>query len=154
MARYNKIFAALDGGATQEAVARRALSIAHDNNAEVLFGHVIDSVPYEANGIDFAALSEDGRQRIEEALEPYFTRARGDECIPSMELKVRAGRVSETLIETLVDPFNPDLVICGVRGLSTIKYAFVGSVSTHLIRNVKCDVLVVRPEVLDEFEQD
>lgn len=154
MARYNKIFAALDGGATQEAVARRALSIAHDNNADVLFGHVIDSVPYEANGIDFAALSEDGRQRIEEALEPYFTRARGDECIPSMELKVRAGRVSETLVETLIEPFNPDLVICGVRGLSTIKYAFVGSVSTHLIRNVKCDVLVVRPEVLDEFEQD
>lgn len=154
MARYNKIFAALDGGATQEAVARRALSIAHDNNAVVLFGHVIDSVPYEANGIDFAALSEDGRQRIEEALEAYFTRARGDECIPSMELKVRAGRVSETLIETLIEPFNPDLVICGVRGLSTIKYAFVGSVSTHLIRNVKCDVLVVRPEVLDEFEQD
>ena len=154
MARYNKIFAALDGGATQEAVARRALSIAHDNNADVLFGHVIDSVPYEANGIDFAALSEDGRQRIEEALEPYFTRARGDECIPSMDLKVRAGRVSETLIETLIEPFNPDLVICGVRGLSTIKYAFVGSVSTHLIRNAKCDVLVVRPEVLDEFEQD
>lgn len=154
MARYNKIFAALDGGATQEAVARRALSIAHDNNADVLFGHVIDSVPYEANGIDFAALSEDGRQRIEEALEPYFTRARADECIPSMELKVRAGRVSETLVETLIEPFNPDLVICGVRGLSTIKYAFVGSVSTHLIRNVRCDVLVVRPEVLDEFEQD
>lgn len=71
-----------------------------------------------------------------------------------MELKVRAGRVSETLVETLIDPFNPDLVICGVRGLSTIKYAFVGSVSTHLIRNVRCDVLVVRPEVLDEFEQD
>ena len=154
MARYNKIFAALDGGATQEAVARRALSIAHDNNADVLFGHVIDSVPYEANGIDFAALSEDGRQRSEEALEPYFTRARADECIPSMELKVRAGRVSETLVETLIEPFNPDLVICGVRGLSTIKYAFVGSVSTHLIRNVRCDVLVVRPEVLDEFEQD
>ena len=59
MARYNKIFAAIDGGSTQEAVVRRALSIAHDNNAEVMFGHVIDSVPYEANGIDFAALSDD-----------------------------------------------------------------------------------------------
>ena len=51
-------------------------------------------------------------------------------------------------------PLNPDLVICGVRGLSNIKYAFVGSVSTHLIRNVKCDVLVVRPETLDEHPQD
>jgi nucleotide-binding universal stress UspA family protein len=154
MARYNKIFAALDGGATQEAVVRRALSIAHDNNAEVLFGHIIDSVPYEANGIDFAALSEDGRQRIEASMERYFTRARKDECIPKIEVQVHAGRVAETLIETLIKPYNPDLVICGVRGLSNIKYAFVGSVSTSLIRNAECDVLVVRPETLEEHPQD
>ena len=150
MARYNRIFAALDGGATQEAVVRRALSIAHDNNAEVLFGHVIDSVPYEANGIDFGALIDDGRERIVEAIEPYLTRAQGDECIPSVDVQVRAGRVAETLVEALAEPFDPDLVICGVRGLSNIKYAFVGSVSTHLIRSVKCDVLVVRPESLDD----
>lgn len=148
MARYERIFAALDGGPTQEAVARRTLSIAHDNNAEVLFGHVIDSIPYEANAIDYAALNEDGLLRIEEALAPYFERARGDECIPAMDVRVRTGRVAETLIETFIDPFQPDLVICGVRGLSNIKYAFVGSVSTHLIRNVNCDVLVVRPEAL------
>ena len=154
MARYNKIFAALDGASTQEAVVRRAFSIAHDNNAEVLFGHVIDSVPYEANGIDFAALTEDGLKRIEEELAPYFTRARADECIPSVDVQVRAGRVTETLLESLIDPYNPDLVICGVRGLSNIKYAFVGSVSTQLIRNAKCDVLVVRPETLDEHPQD
>lgn len=154
MARYNKIFAALDGGSTQEAVARRALSIAHDNNAEVVFGHVIDSVPYEANGIDFAALISDGRERIEEALAKYLNRARKDECIPSVDVQVRAGRVAETLVEALIEPANPDLVICGVRGLSNIKYAFVGSVSTHLIRNSTCDVLVVRPETLDEYPQD
>lgn len=150
MARYNRIFAALDGGQTQEAVARRAFSIAHDNNADVLFGHVIDSIPYEANGIDFGALIEDGHKRIVEAIGPYLTRAQGDECIPSVDVQVRAGRVAETLVESLIDPFDPDLVICGVRGLSTIKYAFVGSVSTHLIRSVKCDVLVVRPESLDD----
>ena len=154
MARYNKIFAAIDGGSTQEAVVRRALSIAHENNAEVMFGHVIDSVPYEANGIDFAALSEDGRQRIEAAMEKYFTRARNDECIPSIDVQVLAGRVAETLVEALIKPYNPDLVICGVRGLSNIKYAFVGSVSTNLIRNVDCDVLVVRPETLEEHPQD
>ena len=149
MAKYNTIFAALDGAATQEAVARRALSIAHDNNANVIFGHVIDSIPYEANGIDFAALIDDGHNRIEEELKKYFTRARNDECIPSIDLQVRAGRVAETLIDSLIEPNNPDLVICGVRGLSNIKYAFVGSVSTHLIRNAKCDVLVVRPETLE-----
>lgn len=154
MARYNRIFAALDGSSTQQAVARRALSIAHDNNAEVVFGHVIDSVPYEANGIDFAALIEDGHKRIVESIGPLLDKAACDECIPSVEVRVRAGRVSDTLIESLIQPFDPDLVICGVRGLSNIKYAFVGSVSTHLIRNVTCDVLVVRPETLDEYPQD
>lgn len=153
MAKYNRIFAALDGGATQEAVARRALSIAHDNNAAVLFGHIIDSVPYEANGIDFAALSEDGRLRIEEELEAFLSRARSDDAIPSVDVEVRAGRVAETLIDALIKPYNPDLVICGVRGLSNIKYAFVGSVSTSLIRNVTCDVLVVRPETLEDHPQ-
>lgn len=154
MAKYNKIFAALDGAATQEAVVRRALSIAHDNNAEVVLGHVIDSVPYEANGIDFAALIDDGHDRIEEELKKYLTRARNDECIPSVDLQVRAGRVSECLMESLIEPLNPDLVICGVRGLSNFKYAFVGSVSTYLIRNAPCDVLVVRPETLEEHPQD
>ena len=154
MARYIRIFASLDGASTQYAVARRALSIAHDNNAEVVLGHVIDSVPYEANGIDFAALIDDGHDRIEEELKKYLTRARNDECIPSVDLQVRAGRVSETLMESLIEPINPDLVICGVRGLSSIKYAFVGSVSTHLIRNAPCDVLVVRPETLEEHPQD
>ena len=155
MARYARIFAALDGGPTQFAVARRTLSIAHDNNADVLFGHVIDSVPYEANGIDFGALCEDGRARIEEELAPLLKRASKDPEIPSVEVIVRAGRVNETLAEALIEPFKPELVICGVRGLSNIKYAFVGSVSTHLIRTMECDVLVVKPEALtDEFEYD
>ena len=39
MARYKKILAALDGGETRLAVARRALSLAHDNEADVLFVH-------------------------------------------------------------------------------------------------------------------
>ncbi|WP_417751972.1 universal stress protein [Senegalimassilia anaerobia] len=38
------------------------------------------------------------------------------------------------------------MVICGERGLSNIKYVFVGSVSTYLIRNVRCDVLVVKQD--------
>ena len=59
---------------------------------------------------------------------------------------MRAGRIADTLSESLIEPFNPDLVICGARGLSNIKYAFVGSVSTYLIRNVDCDVLVVKPQ--------
>ena len=105
---YARIFAALDGASTQEAVAQRAVTLAADNHAKLMFGHVIDSVPYEASGVDFEALCAEGKKH------------------------------------ELIEPFEPNLVVCGERGLSNIKYVFVGSVSTFLIRNLRCDVLVVK----------
>lgn len=154
MARYNRIFAALDGGDTQKAVARRALSIAHDNNAEVLFGHVIDGSLFETGGVRREQISKANEEAIEKDLEHQLNRARNDKCIPSVEVKVAVGQIAEALENDLAKPFNPDLVICGVRGLSSIKYAFVGSVSTHLIRHMNCDVLVVRPESIEDIDWD
>ena len=55
MAQYQRIFAALDGASTQKAVAQRAVALAADNGARLLFGHVVDSVPNEANGADYEA---------------------------------------------------------------------------------------------------
>ena len=153
MARYNKIFAALDDGGTRLAVARRALSIAHDNNAEVLFAHVINGSLLEQAGVNSNEVAQKSQQALEESLERQLTRARGDECIPVVKVKVEAGR-TEDVLDKLAKEFNPDLVICGVRGLSNIKYAFVGSVSTHLVRNMDCDVMVVRPEAIDDIDED
>ena len=152
MAKYNRIFAALDGGATQEAVARRTLSIAHDNHAEVLFGHVLDDTLLQTGGVGSDEIAAAKKDAIEKELQRYLARAAQDECVPSVEVKVAAGRVEEAIMDELIKPFNPDLVICGVRGLSSIKYAFVGSVSTHLVRHVECDVLVVRPEAIEQVD--
>ena len=126
---YARIFAALDGASTQEAVAQRAVTLAADNHAKLMFGHVIDSVPYEASGVDFEALCAEGKKRIEADLADVLAAARQNPDIPSVEVSVHA---------------EPNLVVCGERGLSNIKYVFVGSVSTFLIRNLRCDVLVVK----------
>lgn len=154
MAKYNRIFAALDGGDTQEAVARRTLSIAHDNHAEVLFGHVLDDTVLQTGGVGSAEIAAAKKDAIEKDLKRYLTRASQDECVPSVEVKVAAGRIEETMVDELIRPFDPDLVICGVRGLSNIKYAFVGSVSTYLVRHMPCDVLVVRPEAIEQVDDE
>ena len=154
MARYNRIFAALDGASTQEAVVRRTFSIAHDNDAEVMLGHVIDSSMFETGGVRRQQIADANQEAIEKELALYLTRASQDEHVPSVEIKVAVGRVDESLVEDLIKPFKPDLVICGVRGLSSIKYAFVGSVSTYLIRHCECDVLVVRPEAIEDIPYD
>ena len=109
-----------------------------------MLGHVVDSVPYEAAGTDFAALAEEMKQKLEASIADILDQARSNPDIPSVSVAVKAGRITETLDEQLIQPFDPDLVICGERGLSNIKYAFVGSVSTYLIRNLRCDVLVVK----------
>ncbi len=152
MARYNRIFAALDDGGTRLAVARRTLSIAHDNNAEVLFAHVMNGADLKHAGVDLDEIAARNKQSVEESLERQLTRAKGDECIPSVEVRVKVGRIEEELTD-MAKEYNPDLVICGVRGLSDVKYAFVGSVSTHLVRHMECDVLVVRPEAIEEIDE-
>ena len=154
MARYNRILAALDGGSTQEAVIRRTFSIAHDNNAEVLLGHVIDSSLFETGGVNRSQIAEANEETIRRDLELFFTRAENDECIPSVDVKVAVGKVDEAFMNDIAKPFNPDLIICGVRGLSSLKYAFVGSVSTYIVRHSECDVLVVRAESIDEIPHD
>ena len=146
MARYKRIFAALDGASTQEAVAQRAITLAAEEGAELTFGHVIDSVPYEASGVDFEALCVEGKKRIEEEIGGLLEEARNNPAIPSVQLLLRACRITDTLSKQLIATVEPDLVICGERGLSNIKYVFVGSVSTFLIRNVRCDVLVVKQD--------
>lgn len=143
---YKRVFAALDGAKTQREVALRAIKLAADNHAELMLGHVVDSVPYEAAGTDFAALAKEMKQKLEASIADILDQARSNPDIPSVTVEVKAGRITETLDEQLIQPFNPDLVVCGERGLSNIKYAFVGSVSTFLIRNLRCDVLVVKQE--------
>ena len=153
MARYNKIFAALDGTEAQVAVARRTLSIAHDNNAEVLFGHVIDTAKVENFGLGNEEIAENKRKLIVDAISRQLDRAAKDDCVPSAEVKVAMGPINETMMDDLISPFDPDLIICGVRGLSNFKYAFVGSVSTYLVHHAKCDVLVVRPEAIEDLDE-
>ena len=152
MASYNKILAALDGAATQEAVIRRTFSIAHDNNAEVLLAHVIDSRLFETGGVRGEEIAKSNRDAIEKELARYLNRAKNDPHIPNVDIKVTVGNIAESLVNDIAKDYDPDLVICGVRGLSSIKYAFVGSVSTYLIRHMKCDVLVVRPEVIEDVD--
>lgn len=153
MARYHRIFAALDGSEAQVAVARRTLSIAHDNNAEVLFGHVIDTSKFETGGLGNEEIAANKKVSIEESIKRQLDRARQDECVPSVDVQVKMGPITDTMMNELIKPFDPDLIICGVRGLSNIKYAFVGSVSTHLVRHATCDVLVMRPEAIEELPE-
>ena len=141
---YNRILVALDGTEQQDEVLHRAIVVAANNNSELYIGHVIDSTALETAGtypVDLvASLEKDFRDSIEDQVEA----ARKIESIKKVEVIVKAGRIRETLKDDMIDVIEPGLIICGARGLSSIKYALLGSISTFLTRNAKCDTLVLK----------
>ena len=127
---YGKVFVALDGTDQQDFVLARAIKVAANNGAKLYIGHVIDSTALESAFRDSIAVA------VEEA--------KANPDIPSVEIMVRSGRIRETLKDEMLDAVKPDLVMCGARGLSSIKYALLGSISTFLLRSSDCDILVVK----------
>lgn len=141
---YNKIFVSLDGTEAQGKVLDRAIVMAANDNAELYIGHVIDSTALETTGtfpVDLIpSLEKDFRSTIADKV----AEAEAEPQIKKVEVIVKAGRIRETLKDEMIDIIEPDLVVCGARGLSSIKYAILGSISTFLTRSSTCDVLVVK----------
>uniref|UniRef100_A0A7S2TJF7 UspA domain-containing protein n=1 Tax=Lotharella oceanica TaxID=641309 RepID=A0A7S2TJF7_9EUKA len=53
------------------------------------------------------------------------------------------GTTKETILE-YVKKHNPDMLVCGSRGLGPMGRLFVGSVSDYLVHNCACTVVVVK----------
>lgn len=141
---YDKIFVSLDGTEAQAKVLDRAIIMAANHNAELYIGHVIDSTALETAGTYptdlIAALEKSFRSSIADQI----ILAENELTIKKVEVIVKAGRIRETLKDEMLDVIHPDLVICGARGLSSIKYAIMGSISTFLTRSAPCDTLVIK----------
>lgn len=140
---YKKVFVSLDGSDQTQEVLDRAITVAANNGAELIVGHVVDTSSLDGAPIP-EGFFEEREQKFLEQIAPQLDSARAQEAIPSVEVMVEAGRIRETIKEKMVDVVKPDIVICGARGLSNIKYALLGSISTFLLRNCDCDILVVK----------
>jgi nucleotide-binding universal stress UspA family protein len=64
---------------------------------------------------------------------------------PSWESYVRYGS-PRTVVEKAIRKNATDLLLLGTRGYSGATYVWLGSVAGDLLRQVKCDVLVVPPD--------
>lgn len=144
MSTYKKIFVSLDGTEQQKQVLDRAVQIAESHGADLYVGHVIDSTPMQAAGTYPATLIPSLEKAWKDSIADDIKAAEASGKIPSITVEVKAGRIRETLHDDFIDEIKPDLVICGARGLSNIKYAILGSISTYLVRSCPCDVLIVK----------
>ena len=141
---YDRVFVSLDGTDRQDKVLERAILVAANNNADLYLGHVIDSTALETAGTYPVDLIPELERGFRASIADGVARAEAEPGVGSVKVLVRCGRIRETLKEEMIDQVKPDVIVCGARGLSPIKYALLGSISTFLLRSAPCDILVVK----------
>lgn len=147
---YQRIFVAIDENEKQDRIVDRAIDMALSNGAALKFGHVVELTPpflVDVPDASFTIYTKDivGKQaeKATAALELLVEKARAL-GVNDASYEIQIGKIRNTLLEKLIQPFEPDLVICGDRGLSALEYVLIGSISKFIVEHAACDVLVVR----------
>ena len=78
----------------------------------------------------------EGRQILEEAKALFLETT-------EVHLRLATGRPVEKIL-AFCQEIQPDLVVVGARGLGGIKGAVMGSLSTALLENMTCPILIIK----------
>ncbi|MDP8924355.1 MAG: universal stress protein [Chloroflexota bacterium] len=138
------ILVGIDGSPHSRAAWHFALELARCFGGRLTAMHVVVVTPVWSS-FDRSAL---GAEAAEQAARAYgqhlLDEARslaGDE----IETVLRFGPPAEAICQRAVDS-SADLIVLGSRGLGTLERLVMGSVSSAVVRQAPCSVLVVRGE--------
>lgn len=142
-----KILLAVDGSASSTTAVSvvDALRLPADSTIELLT--VIPDTPWTAGPWPAVAMiqSQDTLDRGYADVRAWLEEVRADMTVEGRTIRtmVRHGRpASEITLEA--DRFGADLLVVGARGHSVVERIFLGSVSSEVVDQAHCPVLVVR----------
>jgi nucleotide-binding universal stress UspA family protein len=153
---FSRILIAIDGSISSMHTIDYAISIAMKNNSQLVILYVIDvyKYPYLPSSIILAPtfgsekyLEErnEAEKQMNKIKEKYKQKTKNN--IDSKELKteiVEGAKSAATTIMEYAESENIDLIIIGSRGRTSFKKLLLGSVSSDIIKNAHCAVLVIR----------
>ena len=153
---FSRVLVAIDGSISSMRTIDYAISIAMKNNSQLVILYVIDvyKYPYLPSSIILAPtfgsekyLEErnEAEEQMNKIKEKYKQKTKNN--IDSKELKteiVEGAKSAATTIMEYAESENIDLIIIGSRGKTSFKKLLLGSVSSDIIKNAHCAVLVIR----------
>ncbi|MFY9966601.1 MAG: universal stress protein [Nitrososphaeraceae archaeon] len=153
---FSRVLVAIDGSISSMHTIDYAISIAMKNNSQLVILYVIDvyKYPYLPSSIILAPtfgsekyLEErnEAEERMNKIKEKYKQKTKNN--IDSKELKteiIEGAKSAATTIMEYAESENIDLIIIGSRGRTSFKKLLLGSVSSDIIKNAHCAVLVIR----------
>src|SRR5690606_35795814 len=121
----------------------KAVKIAKESDALLVLAHVIAVRAFATVEAYDQSISARAEQYAKELLEKYGQLAKHHN-VPNRKLVSDYGSPKGKIPKDIAQKYNIDLIVCGATGLNAVERFFIGSVSEHIVRFAKCDVLVVR----------
>lgn len=157
--KFKRILVGIDRSAQADAVFQKALYLAQDEGANLKIFHCISVSPMPVgSSTDLYGdrlrnasqtqtdLLQQEIEEVEDWLQKYLRQARAFEVPTELEYQVGSPAF---WIREIARNWHADLVVMGRRGRSHLAELVLGSVSSHVIHNTQCSVLIVQGE---EFE--
>ncbi|MGV0027647.1 universal stress protein [Phormidesmis priestleyi] len=146
----NTILVALDLGdfssytkVQSEQVIQTLQQLQLRSGMKVIFSHVVPANQTEVDVVvdrPQADLENFPHSQVEKQLQEY---QKNLPCATGLEIVM--GDPSEEIIR-LANIYNADLIIIGSRGLTGMQRILLGSVSSQIVADAPCSVLVVKPK--------
>lgn len=151
---YKKIICPIDGSPTSDCGMVEAIHLAKDQNAKLLFLHVIDTyfpildVTGDLNVVYIAeTLRNNGKKVLNKA--ENLAQAEGVTAESKM-VEALGGRVSKFVLSQ-ADDWSADLIVMGTHGLRGIERLVIGSDAETVVRKTPVPVLLVRHSLADSI---
>lgn len=139
----NTILVALDDSDLAEQVIETLNQVQLNSATQVILSHVMPSVggasEVAADRSKFTAADLPYRQ-VEKQLQTYQGQL---PC--SSALEIVSGDPAEEIVR-LANIYQADLIVLGSRGLTGLNRILQGSVSSQVVADAPCSVLVVKPK--------
>src|SRR5699024_6644507 len=140
---YSKIVVAVDGSADSDRAFHKAVAMANRHDATLVFTHVVDTRTY-ATIAEYEKVSVNSAKEFGEEIIDKYEQIDKDANIEELKILMKEGRPKSVITREIAPEEDADLIIVGATGLNAVERFLIGSVSESIIRNAKCDVLVVK----------
>jgi nucleotide-binding universal stress UspA family protein len=142
---YKTIVVAVDGSKEAEWAFKKAVQIAKRNHAKLILSHVIDLRGFAPLEVYDRTVTERSEEYAKELLNGYQQQALAA-GLNDVVIDIEFGSPKVKIAKDVAQKYKADLIVCGATGLNAVERLLIGSVSEHITRYAKCDVLVVRTE--------
>lgn len=153
---YSRILVAIDGSTSSIHATDYAISIALKNSSQLFVLYVIDAYEYSRLSSSIVLAPTFGSEKyLEEKNEAEKLMNKIRERFrlkvndntkfkePKTEIVEGIKSVATTIME-YAESENIDLIIIGSRGRTSFKKLLLGSISSNVMKNAHCAVLVIR----------